>query len=133
MGKEVLLKNIEILNAFQAIQELTQVKLPTKVSWNISKNMKKIETAFNGYIEFETKLVKEYATKDSKGNLILDDKNQPSFDQDNKNEYIKQRSELLNLTDTISILPVKISDLDGVDLKPTTLFSLDFMIEDDEE
>lgn len=132
MGKEITLKNIEIINATNSIGELMQERLPVKVGWNVTKNMKKIEVAFKNYADFELELIKKYAIKDENGNLKADENNKPKFAPNNKEKYLKEQNELLDLTDTIDILPIKLSDLDGINLKAATLFNLEFMIEDDE-
>ena len=126
-----ILKNIEIINVIDSINELMNEKLPTKASWNISKNLRKLDISFKTYIELENKLVKEYALKDDNGEVLLDEGNQPKFAPNNKEKYLKERQELLNCEDEFDFLTINLSDLNNINIKPSILFNLEFMIIDD--
>lgn len=128
---EIKLKNYEIINAYKTIGELMEEKLPTKVQWNITKNLKKITVAFHNYLEFEQELIRKYALKDDHNKIKLDDNNQPMFPPKNQNEYITERNELLNCEDVLDITMINLSELQNVNLKGTTLLALEFMIKDD--
>jgi hypothetical protein len=128
---EIKLKNYEIINAFKNIGELMEEKLPTQIQWNINKNLKKITTAFNNYIEFKQELVKKYALKDDKNNIKFDDNDQPLFPPKSRNEFITERNELINCEDSLDITMINLSDLQNVNIKGTTLLALEFMINDD--
>jgi hypothetical protein len=130
---EIVMKNYEILNKIEALRELSQLILPMKTSWNITKNIKKFEASIRTYSECEYELVKRYAIKDENGNVKFDDKGQPKFPPNNLEKYYKERQELLDCEDTLDILNIKLSDLENVDIKPATLMNLDFMIVDDSE
>ena len=125
-----ILKNIEIINIINSINELMNEKLPTKVGWNISKNLRKLDASFKTYIELENKLVKEYAIKDDNGEIVLDNNN-PKFAPNNKEKYLKERQELLNCEDEFDFLTINLSDLNNINIKPSILFNLEFMIADD--
>lgn len=105
--------------------------LPIKTGWNISKNLRKIDDSFKAYIELENKLIKEYAIKDDSGEIILDNDNQPKFAPNNKEKFLKEQQELFNCEDEFEFLTIKLSDLDNINIKPSTLFNLEFMIIDD--
>jgi len=126
-----VLKNIEIINIRSSISELMNEKLPIKTGWNISKNLRKIDDSFKAYIELENKLIKEYAIKDDSGEIILDNDNQPKFAPNNKEKFLKEQQELFNCEDEFEFLTIKLSDLDNINIKPSTLFNLEFMIIDD--
>ena len=135
--------NIEIINALSAIKELMEIKLPSNVSWNLTKNMKKLIPAFNDFDEAEKKLIEEYAVKDDKGNIKFVGENQFKINRIEKrlgqiiegkeDEFINKKNELMQFEDTIDIHMIKFSDLSKVEVKGTTLFSLEFLIDDDEE
>ena len=125
-----VLKNIEVINIIDSINELMNEKLPTKASWNISKNLRKLDASFKTYIELENKLVKEYAIKDDNGEIVLDNNN-PKFAPNNKEKYLKERQELLNCEDEFEFLTINLSDFNDINIKPSILFNLEFMIVDD--
>lgn len=130
---EKIFKNYEILNAIEAFKELVAIKLPTKVSWNVTKNVKKIESSFKDYLECENEILKKYALTDENGNLRLDEQNQPKFPPNNIDKYNKERNELLQCEDTIDILTINLSDLEGKNISAATLLNLEFMIIEDTE
>jgi len=133
---EITLKNIDILNKLEALKELAQTRMPGKPSWNITKNIKKIEALFKTYVDCEKNLIEQYATKDKNGNVEYDENNQPKFTSENLEKYKKCRQELLECEETIDIIQVKISDLfEDEDIKPAIkpaiFLTLDFMFIDD--
>jgi hypothetical protein len=125
--------NIEILNIIEALNELIQIKLPTKASWNIMKNIKKFDASIKTFWEAENKLVNEYTIKDEQGNIRFGDDKMPMYAPNNKQKYLKEHQELLNCDDELDMLTIKLSELDNKDIKPATLLQLEFMIEDDTE
>lgn len=133
----ILLKNIAIINAMQSINELVNLNLPIKASWNIAKNTKKIESAFNTFAECENQLIQKYAIKDENGEVKVDENNQYKIAPKLVGKFNEERSELLSCDSDIDILKVNLSDLIGDDnenkIKPSTLFNLYFMINEDEE
>lgn len=134
---EVTLKNIDVLNKLEALKELSQTKMPGKPSWNITKNIKKIEGLLKTYFDCEKNLIQQYAIKDENGNVKFDENNQPEFTHENFEVYKKCRQELLECEDTIDIIQIKLSDLFGDEdikpaIKPAIFLTLDFMFIDDE-
>jgi hypothetical protein len=127
------MKNSEVLNTAQALGEIMKVKLPVKAGWNLSKNMKKIEPLLKLYYECENKLVEQYAIKDESGKVKIFDNNQYRIAPAHIKTFNQERNDLLNCENTIDILKVKLSDLDGRDIEPNLLFILEAMIEDDTE
>lgn len=127
---QTTLKNIEIINALQAISELMEIKLPTKVGWNLNKNARKLTTAISDYDKFEKELIQEFAEKNNDGSIKVNDKSQWTIPKENVAEFSKRKSELLEQTDSLDLLCVKLSDLERYEIKGSTLFSLDFMIDD---
>lgn len=126
---QITLKNIQIINAFNSASEIMQVKgVPIKTSWNITKNIKKIEKAFKIYAELEQKLIQEYALKDDDGKIKVDNNNQPKFPP--RSEYYSKQAELLECEDTFELMAIKIDDLESCNISPATLYNLEFMIEE---
>lgn len=130
---EIKLKNYETISAINAIKELMDSKLPSKVSWNLSKNFRKLNETIEDFNSCEQKLVRQYAVKDSNGEIKLDERQQFTITSEFVPIFNKERNEYLNCEDTMDIHIIKLSDLVNVEVSPTALYSLDFMIEDDTE
>lgn len=128
-----ILKNVEILNAMNSTKILLQTEdkeFSVKARWNLMKNMKRYESLFKTYSEMEFELLKQYALKDESGNIKLDEKNEPKFAPNSKNEYLVKREELLNCENTVDLLTVNLSDLEGHVSNGEILYHLEFMIDD---
>jgi hypothetical protein len=134
MGKEVTLKNIELIGAMQSINELLELDdLSTKVNYNLTKNYMKYEQSLKTYTKCEQELLNKYAIKDESGNFKIDENGEPKFAPNNRIEYFKKRDELLSVEDTIDILNIKISLLPEKIGKGKKLRNIMFMIDDDLE
>ena len=130
---EVKLKNYETISAINAIQELMSSKLPSKVSWNLSKNFRKLNEAIKDFNACEQRLLKQYAIKDPTGEIKLDERQQFTIMPEFISIFNKERNEYLNYEDDIDIHIIKLSELANVEVSATALYGLDFMIEDDTE
>lgn len=128
---EKILKNIDIINALGSINELIKVDLPIKVSWALTKNMKKLITSLNDYDEAEKKLINEYAEKDDNDETILVD-NKFKILEGKEGVFIEKKTKLLDLEDILDIHLIKISELDGFNIKGSLLYPIQFMIDDSE-
>lgn len=130
---EVTLSNREILNAIMSnsIKELMKVSFSDiKISWDIMKNVEKLEVISNRYLKLERELINQYALKDNNGNIKADEKGNPEFPP--HSEFYTKQGELLNFNETIDIKQLKLSCLQGSSLSPAILYDLKFMINDDE-
>lgn len=130
---EIKLKNYETISAINAIQELMGSKLPSKVSWNLSKNFRKFNETIKDFNECEQRLINQYAIKDSTGEIKLDERQQFTIMPEFVSIFNKERNEYLNCEDTMDIHIIKLSDLSSIEVSPTALYGLDFMIDDDTE
>lgn len=128
----ITLKNSEVLNVAQALGAIMKVKLPVKAGWNLTKNMKKIESIIKTYSECENNLVQQYAIKDETGKVKIFEENQFKIVTENITIFNQERNDLLNCDNIIDILQIKYSELEGREIEPNLLFTLEFMIDDSE-
>ena len=131
MGKEVTLKNIEIINAMSGLIKLRKLELPTKVSWNINKNMKRLTSVIQDYYDAEKILIEKYAEKDEDGKVKISDKGQYKVTE-NAKEFSEKMNELYQLEDTIDILTIQLSDLEKYEIDGETLDTISFMINEED-
>jgi hypothetical protein len=127
---EITLKNYEVISAIRAIEELMNEKLPSKISWNLNKNYRKLTDAIKDFSDCERKLIEQYALKDENDEVKIDENNQFKIAPKYVHEFTKEKQDLLNCEDSIDIHKIKLSGLDSIDVKATTLFNLEFMIEE---
>ena len=129
------LTNIQIINAMQSICEMLQLEdLPTKVNYNLNKNLITFENVLKTYNKCNKELLDKYAIKNEDGSLKVDENTgEVKFAPNNKKEYITKRDELLSCEEQVNIHTIKLSSLPDNIGKGSKLYNLMFMIEDDTE
>lgn len=128
---EKTLKNIEIINAINALYKLFELELPSKVNWILMKNSKKLNSSYNDYEEVRKKLIDDCVQKNDNGEPIEINKTFKFIDGKEK-VFTEKISELLNMEDTIDIHLIKLAELDDMKLKGSLLIPIEFMIDDTE-
>lgn len=136
---EKTFKNAELINVSNSLAEFMQIEFPIdNIGWNLKKNMNKIQSAIKLFVDYEQEIVSKYAVKVD-GKIKLKDNGQPEIYPAKQEAFVKEHTELLNCESTIDIIQIKLSVLldhckkKHIDIKPSLLFNLDFMIEDDIE
>lgn len=127
------LTNLEMINAIRAISELLELDMSIQVSWNITKNLKKLEAALKPFGLCEQNLLLKYASKDPDGNPIVEN-NQYYMNDASKEKFMRDKAELLNLANEVDILTINLTDLgsNNTKIKPSILLNLFFMLNEDE-
>jgi hypothetical protein len=132
----IKLKNYEVINAVPAINELMTLELPIKASWNLTKNLKKIEYVCKDCQKFEMDLLNKYAIKDTNGKVKLDEQGRYKIVDEFVDIHTKEYTDLVNIENDINILTIKISDIyekEGLNVKPWVLNNLYFMFDDEDK
>lgn len=131
----ITLKNFEIINTFNLLKEIAQIEFDWDDAWDIKRNMKKLELEIKTFSECENDLVQKYAIKDEELNVKTDENGQPKFAPNNQDKFKKEQTELLNCSCELDLKKIKCSSiktkLKDKGIKPSILFDLDFLIEDD--
>lgn len=126
----MIIKNYEGLNAIKALSDILKIDLPVKLSWNLSRNLKNLTNSIKDYEKFEHELVKKYAEKDSKLQVLINENGQYCIPKEKIILFKNEKEELLNLETDVNILKISISDFNDVYIKGESLIGIDFMIED---
>lgn len=139
MAKEHTLRNIELMTVINSLAEFMQYEMPIdNIGWNLKRNMNKLQSAINVFGEYEKDIISKYAVK-IEDQIQFEDNGQPKIYPAKQSEFKKEHTELLNCETTIDVYTIKLTELltqckkKNIDIKPSLLFNLDFMIEDDLE
>ena len=124
------LTNLTILNGMASLSTLSQEKLPISISYQISKNISKLNNELKIYNEERQKLINKYGKKDENDKLIIGDKNEITFKEECKIDWNRDFSELLSIENEIDIAKISIDSLEGIELSPNEIMSIEFMIEE---
>lgn len=106
-----MIKLKQIVNGYSAVCALCALRLKAGKAMELARFAKKLSFYFDSYINEEKKLVCEYCNTDEKGEPVLNKGAVTFKSKSEKEEYIKEREELLN-TDIEDIEPICIDNSD---------------------
>lgn len=119
------LKIREILEAAPILKKVTNFSLPVKASYNIMRNMKKIEQELRPFEESRLQLVRKHGKEDEDGKVSVTEKKLEDF--------YKDVSSLLEEDIEVDIRTVKIEQLEEIKLTPSEVQCIDFILEKETE
>ncbi|WP_024613660.1 hypothetical protein [Clostridium sp. Ade.TY] len=123
------LTNKEIIEKVGMLGEISNRKLPVKVSYAIGKNISKIESELKHYNKGREKILDECCLKDEDGNLKIEDGNY-SIDPEKMDKWNKDMKDLQDIEVEIDVHKFKLDLLNGYDMSPSEMMSIDFMLEE---
>ena len=125
---------MQLVDAYNTVKELSEQKLPFKLSLLVSRNLAALQKEYDFYMEQERKFVVEYLIIDQDSGEIKQIQPGVFAIQDGKyEECMKAREALDNFTINIEIRKIPISMLEPFEFTPAQLLAIDFMIEEEEE
>ena len=125
---------MQMIDAYNTIKDLSEQKLPFKLSLLVSRNLAALQKEYDFYMEQERKFVLEYLIIDQTTGQIKQVSPGVFAIQDGKyEECMKAREALDNFIMDIEIRKIPISMLEPFEFTPAQLLAIDFMIEEEEE
>lgn len=124
--------NRRIVNDSNFLASLMHRQFPVKVSYAISKNISKLESDLKIYNSEREKIINKYCKKDEKENLVIDENNNYSIEEEYIDICNKELNELLDIEVDIDIHKFKLDDLlqCNFEVSPADLSLIDYMIEE---
>ncbi len=108
-------------NVFQALNDLLEVELPIKKSWELRKFYKQISEKSTSFQEEVQALIKKYGEENKKGVKEIKNTNKRALDKYQK---------LLEIEEEYLDVSLSLKDLKNSKIKPKTLVILDFLIKE---
>lgn len=125
---------MQLVDAYNTVKELSEQKLPFKLSLLVSRNLAALQKEYDFYMEQERKFVLEYLIIDQDSGEIKQIQPGVFAIQDGKyEECMKAREALDNFIINVEIRKIPISMLEPFEFTPAQLLAIDFMIEEEEE
>lgn len=121
------LTNKEIIEKVSMLGEISNRKLPVKVSYAIGKNISKIESELKHYNKEREKIVDKYCEKDEEGNLKIENGNYVIKENEIEN-WNKDMKDLQEIVVEIEVHTFNIELLNGYDMSPNEMMCIDFML-----
>lgn len=133
-GKVVQVKLGQLDGASLVLKQLVGERLPFKCSYWLRRNVDVISKIYQPFLESKRGLFEEFAEKDEKGNIVLNEaKTSVKLIEDKQEEFWKQYNELANKEIDIEIYPLKIEWFDKIEISVGELAVVDFLLEVDED
>lgn len=123
------LTNKEIIEKVGMLGEISNRKLPVKVSYAIGKNISKIESELKHYNKERENIVDKYCEKDEDGNFKIENGNYVIKENEIEN-WNKDMKDLQEIIVEIDVHTFSIDMLNGYDMTASEMMCIDFMIEE---
>ena len=123
----------KLSEAYSAVKEISEQKLPFRLSLLMSRNLAALQKEYDFYIEQERKFIVEYLIINQETGEI--EQSQPGLfriQEGKQDECIKARQALDNFEAEFDIRKIPISMLENFEFTPAQLLAIDFMIEEEE-
>lgn len=122
------LSNEKLVNSIGVLSKLTNMELPIKLSYAISKNITKIDRELVVYNKERQKLIEKYGEKDEEGKLkTKEDGTINILDIDSFNKDMKEILEIETEVD-IHVIDLEKVDVD-INITPGEIMLVDYMFE----
>ncbi|MBS7132340.1 hypothetical protein [Clostridium sp.] len=120
------ISNERLVNSVGVLSKLTNLELPIKLSYALSKNITKIDVELKAYNMERGKLLNKYGEKDEEGKLKLSEKGEVNIlDRENFNKDV---AELLKCESEIDIHLIDLESIDtDIKITPGELMVIDYM------
>jgi len=114
----------QLLDSVTPLNEIITLDFPVKYSFRLAKLAKSLTADLEMATEKDQSLISKYGTQDE------ENEGQWKIDQENIEEFSKQRSELMSEEIEIDFEPISLSDVGDISIKPKDLMLLDsFFVE----
>lgn len=114
------LTNIEIVNIINILEQYSEKKLPQKISYAITKNILILKEDYLCYEKELNKIFDIYDAdlqKDEEGKLIRSENGIPLLKKGSNNSFVKDVTELLNITVDINLYKINSELFDYIDVE----------------
>lgn len=114
------LTNIEIVNIINILERYSEKKLPQKISYAITKNILILKEDYLCYEKELNKIFDIYDAdlqKDEEGKLIRSENGIPLLKKGSNNSFVKDVTELLNITVDINLYKINSELFDYIDVE----------------
>lgn len=115
----------QLVESTTALNKLVDQKLPIKVSFQLSTFLSKTNPELTNFDKLRTEKIQEYGER-----VIKDGKptEEYTIPKDKVEEWSKEINELLEQEIDVKIPDIKIDDLGDINIEPTSLMGLEWLI-----
>ena len=133
--KPMSVKLIELVSSIEALNKLSETKLPASVGFSLGKFLKEVTPEIETYNKVRSEKIVEYGTEtgetDEKGNKKYSFSDVGSTElNENGKKYVAEMTEMENKELEVKIPEIKITDLGNVVIEPRYLVVLSWLIKE---
>jgi len=124
----------KLSEAYSVVKEISEQKLPFRLSLLISRNLAALQQEYDFYIDQERKFATEYLVIDQETGEF--EQSQPGvfrIQEGKQEDCFKARQELDNFEAEFDIRKIPVSMLENFEFTPAQLLAIEFMIDDESE
>ena len=129
----ITIKMNELLNATEALQNLSKKELKARLALSISRILKNAEGEIQNFNENRMNLIKKYGEKDDKGELITTEDGNCKIPDESIKEFSTELNDILDATIDINANKMTMEQLEDLDFTPKDMAMLEPFIENEEK
>ena len=123
------ISNEKILNSIPVLNKISNMDLPIKTCFTISKNINKINEIVKVYNTYRDKLIDKHCEKKD-GEPVIEG-NSIKLKQEEVEDFNSELKELLDIENELDITKIKIDDLNNISLSVLEFNSIRYLIEEE--
>lgn len=120
----------DILNCSDVFKELSKKPIKIKVAYNIAKIIKAIEKENQLFEETRQRLLEKFCEKNENGSIKVNNNGNAIVRSECVDDYNTEIKELLESKVEITAEPIKLEDLETLELTPTQAYVISEFIEE---
>ena len=118
------IRNSQIVNFINGVMNLKEKKLPIKLGYAITRNIKIMDPIATSYEEERQKILGKYAEKDDSGKFKVED---GSYIISDISGYEREMEELLEIENEMQLHTVTIDEIEKCDLEQFDSLSIQYI------
>jgi len=127
------LKLGELNIVLDSLNKLIDKEISIKTSYKLSKLTKRLIDEHSIYEKNRMKLINKYAEKDADNNIIINkEDNSTTVIGENKINFNKEFTELINIEMELEFEKIKLDDLGEISISPRDLLYLNFLFDEND-
>jgi len=120
----------EVINCVDVLRALSNKPIKIKVAYNIAKIIKAVEKENQLFEETRQRLLDKFCEKDENGQLRVNEKGSAIIKSECVTDYNNEIKELLESKVEIAATPIKIEDIEDLELTATQVYVISGFIEE---
>jgi vacuolar-type H+-ATPase subunit I/STV1 len=121
----------EVINSTSSFQKLSTTDMPGKLAYTVARNIRKLEIEIKSFDDARNTLFAKYGEDVEEKNIKTEEvKKFKRIKKENIEQFQKEVNEILEKEVDVDIWKIKVVELEKVNLPPTLLLNVNFMIEE---